>query len=202
MLLQKSARCAGVAFRLALMAGVSVAGSISAAAAAQGAVGISTAHPARFGGFFAEARFAIGAPAPSLTLTTLDGRRVSTDELRGSVVILAFWATWCEPCRTELPILSAYAKRHAAEGLRVIGISLDEPDAIEAVRKVAATLDFPVAVLGSAYAGGYGRIWKLPASFTIDRQGRLADDIWSADEPTWTERRLDRVIGPLLGGQI
>ncbi|MWR47812.1 redoxin domain-containing protein, partial [Escherichia coli] len=51
----------------------------------------------------------VGRPAPPLVLHTLDGRSIATDDLRGQVVILTFWATWCGPCRTELPLLSAYA---------------------------------------------------------------------------------------------
>ena len=144
-------------------------------------------------------RLEIGQPAPPLTLQTLEGQRISTGDLVGSVVILTFWATWCVPCREELPILSAYSARHAAQGLRVLGFSLDDGDAIEAVRRVAATLSFPVGLLGSAWAGGYGRIWSLPASFTIDRAGRLAHNNWSDEQAAWTEGRLERIVTPLLG---
>jgi cytochrome c biogenesis protein CcmG, thiol:disulfide interchange protein DsbE len=67
----------------------------------------------------------IGSPAPAATLATLDGRRISTADLLGNVVILTFWATWCEPCREELPLLSRYLDEHADSGLRVLGFSLD-----------------------------------------------------------------------------
>lgn len=66
------------------------------------------------------------------------------------------------------------------------------------MREVAAGLSFPVGLLGSPYAGGYGRIWRLPVNFTIDRKGLLADNGWDAREPAWTAERLDRVITPLL----
>jgi thiol-disulfide isomerase/thioredoxin len=92
-----------------------------------------------------------------LVLHALDGRSISTDELRGKVVILTFWATWCEPCRDELPLLSDYAARHADQGLQVLGFSLDGPDELSAVRQVASGLSFPVGLLGSAWAGDYGR---------------------------------------------
>src|SRR5262245_27708842 len=58
----------------------------------------------------------VGAPAPPATLVTLDGQRTSTTQLIGQVVIVTFWATWCEPCREELPLLSRYADRHADAG--------------------------------------------------------------------------------------
>lgn len=140
----------------------------------------------------------VGQPAPPLTLHTLDGKAISTDSLRGKVVILTFWATWCAPCRQELPILSAYAKAHASQGLRVLGFSLDSPNQMDEVRRVAAGLSFPDGLLGSAWAGGYGRIWKLPVSFTINRAGILVDNSWNDDQAAWTTMRLKRIVTPLL----
>jgi cytochrome c biogenesis protein CcmG, thiol:disulfide interchange protein DsbE len=144
------------------------------------------------------ARLEVGRPAPPLVLHTLDGQSIATDELHGQVVVLTFWATWCEPCRTELPLLSDYAARHADKGLTALGFSLDAPDDLTAVRQVAASLSFPVGLLGSAYAGGYGRIWRLPVNFTIDRSGLLADNGWDDRNPAWTAERLEQVITPLL----
>ena len=140
----------------------------------------------------------VGAPAPPAILGTLDGQNISTADLQGHVVILTFWATWCEPCREELPLLSSYAERHAAEGLRVLGFSLDTPDRLRDVREVAQTLKFPVGLLANSSAPGYGRIWRLPVNFTIDRAGRLTDDGWKDKKPTWTAARLERIVTPLL----
>ncbi len=165
----------------------------------RGAVGLGIAAA---GGLLARPARAsalrLGQPAPPLVLHTLDGRSIATRDLLGQVVIATFWATWCGPCREELPILSAYAKRHAARGLQVLGFSLDTPADLPKVRDVAATLSFPVGLLGSAYAGGYGRVWRIPVSFTIDRAGHLADNGWDDDRPAWTEARLRRVVAPLL----
>jgi cytochrome c biogenesis protein CcmG, thiol:disulfide interchange protein DsbE len=144
------------------------------------------------------ARLEVGRPAPPLALHTLDGQSIATDDLHGQVVVLTFWATWCEPCRTELPLLSDYAARHADKGLTVLGFSLDAPDDLTAVRQVAASLSFPVGLLGSAYAGGYGRIWRLPVNFTIDRDGLLVDNGWDDGNPAWTAERLEQVITPRL----
>jgi cytochrome c biogenesis protein CcmG/thiol:disulfide interchange protein DsbE len=140
----------------------------------------------------------VGEPAPPLVLHTLDSKSIATRDLLGQVVIVTFWATWCEPCRDELPLLSAYAERHAQQGLSVLGFSLDEPDNLPKVRKMADTLKFPVGLLGSAWAGSYGRIWRLPVSFVIDRRGILRYDGWHAEEPVWTETSLEQVVGPLL----
>jgi thiol-disulfide isomerase/thioredoxin len=141
---------------------------------------------------------AVGRPAPPLSLHTLDGRTIGSDSLRGQVVILSFWATWCGPCKEELPLLSAYAARHAGEGLTVLGFSLDEPEQLDAVRRVAGTLSFPSGLLGEPWVPGYGRIWKLPVNFTIDRQGILADNSWNDERADWTPERLERIVTPLL----
>src|SRR5487761_2623881 len=140
----------------------------------------------------------VGQVAPPLVLNTLDGSNIATRELLGQVVIATFWATWCVPCRDELPLLSAYAARHARVGLRVLGFSLDGPDNLQQVREVAAKLSFPVGLLGSPWAGAYGRIWRIPVSFVIDRAGRLADNGWDDAQPVWTPERLDRIVTPLL----
>jgi cytochrome c biogenesis protein CcmG/thiol:disulfide interchange protein DsbE len=144
----------------------------------------------------------IGEPAPPATLVTLDGQRISTPDLLGQVVILTFWATYCEPCREELPILSAYAERYAARGLVVLGFGLDEPDALTQVRAAAQSWHFPVGLLANSSAAGYGRIWRMPANFTIDRHGRLADNAWKDKQAAWTRERLERIVLPLLDATI
>jgi peroxiredoxin len=141
---------------------------------------------------------ALGAPAPPITLTTLDGRHIDTRDLRGKVVILTFWATWCAPCRDELPQLSRYAQRHARDGLVVLAFSLDTPDKLDQVRAIAKRLSFPVGLLGDPHVPGYGRIWHLPVNFTIDRNGDLVDNGWKDKDPMWTRERLERVVTPLL----
>ena len=141
----------------------------------------------------------VGAPAPGATLVTLDGQRIATSDLLGRVVILTFWATWCGPCREELPLLSAYAAQHAAEGVTVLGFALDSPeDDLHKVQQVAHSLSFPVGLLANSSLPGYGRIWRIPVNFTINRQGLLIDDGWKDKDSTWTPERLKRVVTPLL----
>jgi len=140
----------------------------------------------------------VGRMAPPITLHTLDGKQISLQDLRGKVVIVTFWATWCGPCRDELPLLSRYALAHAGDGLAILGFSLDNPDDIEQVRTVARSLSFPVGLLGDPHVPGYGRIWHLPVSFTIDRDGRLIDNGWKDQQPAWTSRQLEQIVTPLL----
>ncbi|WP_266158257.1 TlpA disulfide reductase family protein, partial [Dyella silvatica] len=96
----------------------------------------------------------VGQMAPPISLHTLDNKLIDLRDLRGKVVIVTFWATWCEPCQEELPLLSRYARAHAEQGLVVLGFSLDTPDQLEQVRAVAKTLSFPVGLLGDPHVPG------------------------------------------------
>jgi cytochrome c biogenesis protein CcmG, thiol:disulfide interchange protein DsbE len=140
----------------------------------------------------------VGAPAPAAILVTLEGQRLSTSDMLGRVVILTFWATWCSPCREELPLLSDYLAQHADAGLTILGFGLDTRERLAEVRQVAQSLSFPVGLMSDSSAPGYGRIWRLPVSFTIDRQGLLAEDGWKEKQPVWTRDRLDQLVTPLL----
>jgi len=140
----------------------------------------------------------VGQPAPPIRLTTLNGKSIATQDLKGKVVIVTFWATWCGPCREELPLLSRYAQRHAGDGLVVLGFSLDTPDELDQVRAISRNVSFPVGLLGDPHVPGYGRIWHLPVSFTIDRSGDLVDNGWKDKNPVWTPERLEQIVTPLL----
>jgi len=140
----------------------------------------------------------VGEPAPPATLVTLDGQRIATADLAGHVIILTFWATWCGPCRQELPLLSAYAEQHATDGLMVLGFSLDGPEDLRKVQAVAQSLHFPVGLVAHSTLPGYGRIWRIPVNFAIDAQGRLIDNGWKDKEAVWTPERLESIVTPLL----
>jgi len=162
-----------------------------------GSVGLAGSAPALLSPLHAES-LRVGHAAPAATLTTLEGTQLSTRQYLGKVVILTFWATWCVPCREELPLLSRFVQQHAGEGLEVLGFSLDDRENLEQVRAVARTLAFPVGLLGSDRLPGYGRIWRIPVNFTIDRKGQLLDNGWDDKQPVWTQARLDRIVGPQL----
>ena len=165
----------------------------------RGAVGLGIAAAGGLLAMPAQAQeLEVGQPAPQLVLHTLDGPSIATRDLLGQVVIATFWATWCDPCREELPLLSAYAAHHAQQGLHVLGFSLDGPEDLPKVKQVATSLSFPVGLLGNPWAGEYGRIWRIPVSFVIDRKGRLADNGWDDAKPAWTKQRLQQVVDPLL----
>ena len=146
-----------------------------------------------------DAALGVGQPAPPLEAQQLDGGRYSLAAHRGEVVILNFWATWCVPCRAELPAFADFYQRHRAEGLSVLAVSMDDPEDLAKVRAVAATLPFPAAMYAQAGAEGYGRIWRLPITFIIDRQGRLRADGGSGKPMVYDLPALEQAVAPLLG---
>jgi cytochrome c-type biogenesis protein len=111
-------------------------------------------------------------PAPELELKTLDGQPFALASLRGRVVLLNFWATWCIPCRQEIPDLSALQRDLGARGLTVVGVSAD--DSADDVRDFQRALaqDYTV-VLGTAAGKSSYEVVGLPKTFVIDRQGRI-----------------------------
>ena len=138
-----------------------------------------------------------GAPAPALHGTLFDGAHFALDENAGKVIVLNFWATWCAPCREEMPALDAYYRRHQSEGLVVVAISLDNPKDYAKARQMMEAFSFPAAFGRELDFKGYGRIWRLPLTFVIDRQGVLRKDGWYGD-PLLDAATLEQTVTPLL----
>nr|PZN41797.1 MAG: hypothetical protein DIU70_06090 [Bacillota bacterium] len=115
-----------------------------------------------------------GEPAPDFALETLDGQVVRLSDLRGQVVLLNFWATWCPPCREEMPALQAVERLYREKGFRVLAINLDESPAT--IRSFLEQNGLELTVLldkDMKVTSRYG-ILPLPTSFFIDREGRVA----------------------------
>jgi thiol-disulfide isomerase/thioredoxin len=146
---------------------------------------------------FAAATLAVGEPAPPLEATQLDGAHFSLAANRGKIVIVNFWATWCAPCREEMPVLDAFYKKHQAEGVEVIAISADDPADRKLVNEVMAAFSFPAAMRDDAKYAGYGWLRHIPLTFVIDRQGILRRDAWHA-APKIDAASLDAEVLPLL----
>lgn len=113
----------------------------------------------------------INRPAPRFARTDISGSRVSLAQFRGKVVLLNFWATWCAPCRVEMPQFVAWQKRYGPRGLQILAISMD--DDVDPVRTFLHRVqpNFPV-LMGEAKLGElYGGVLGLPVTFLIDRTG-------------------------------
>jgi peroxiredoxin len=138
-----------------------------------------------------------GKPAPPIEATLVDGTHYSLAEQHGKVVIVNFWATWCAPCRAEMPAIDAYLRKHHGEGLEVLAISMDEPGSEEKIRNVMRAFSFPAAIGPRTEFKGYQRIWRLPLTFVIDRDGTLRKKDWYGD-PGIDEALLESTVTPLL----
>jgi cytochrome c biogenesis protein CcmG, thiol:disulfide interchange protein DsbE len=136
-------------------------------------------------------------PAPALDGRLFDGASFSLAENAGKVIVLNFWATWCAPCREEMPALDAYYRRHQSEGLVVVAISMDNPKDEAKARQLMEAFAFPAAFGRELNFKGYGRIWRLPLTFVIDRQGVLRKDGWYGD-PLLDSAILEQTVTPLL----
>ena len=140
---------------------------------------------------------AVGEPAPSIDATLLDGSHFSLSDMRGKVVVVNIWATWCGPCRAEMPALEAFYKAHRNQGLVVLAISADDRSDIDEVRAVMRDFTYPAAMARDSKIGGYGRLWRVPLTFVIDRDGVLRRDGFKS-APTIDASVLDQDVLPLL----
>jgi thiol-disulfide isomerase/thioredoxin len=138
-----------------------------------------------------------GKPAPAFSATLFDGGHFDLASARGKVVLVNFWATWCAPCRAEMPAIDAFYRRHRDDGLVVVAVSMDRPADEAKARAVMKDYAFDAAFAKDASFKDYGRIWRLPLTFVVDRAGVLRRDDWYED-PGIDAAKLDAVVGPLL----
>lgn len=133
-------------------------------------------------------------PAPDVEFQTLAGQPFRLKELQGQVVLLNFWATWCLPCREEIPALNALQNELQAKGLRIVGASLEDSiEGVNAYQEEVAKFDYQVLVGDSGLKVKFEQS-VLPTTYLIDRQGRIRDKIiGSKDKAGW-----EAVVKPLL----
>ncbi len=137
-------------------------------------------------------------PMPDLAFVGLDGKPWKLNDHRGQVVLLNIWATWCGPCRKEMPALVRLSDRYKSTGLQVVGVNVDE-GAPDKVRRFVADYGITYPVM----SGGKGRsvmaplVETLPATFLVDKQGRLAAIFSGAMD----EAAFERELKPLLAEQ-
>lgn len=138
---------------------------------------------------------AMDAAAPDFSLRTLEGERVSLDELDGQVVLVNFWATWCPPCRLEMPGFQSVYDDYKDRGFAVVGLATDVGGAglVETfVRENRIT--YPVAMASEEVRLRYGGVDALPQSFLVDRQGRVRKVVAGV----FSEGTLRRAVEELL----
>ena len=134
--------------------------------------------------------------APPLTLKSVEGRAVRLTDFRGKVVLLNFWATWCPPCRAEIPDLIKYQREYARQGLQVVGVTYP-PQTRAEVRKFAKSMrvNYPVALGTRESKALFSQDETLPLTVIIDREGTIRGTIAGILLP----QEFNEQIKPLLG---
>jgi|HubBroStandDraft_4_1064222.scaffolds.fasta_scaffold650322_1 cytochrome c biogenesis protein CcmG/thiol:disulfide interchange protein DsbE len=120
---------------------------------------------------FVRAAPVLNEAAPPLVVTTLEGQPLDLSNLRGKVVLVNYWATWCAPCRKEMPMLDAFYRRYQSQGLELIGISVDFTRDGAKIRKAAKDVAYPIALSSEVSVNGFGPSQGVPVTYVIDADG-------------------------------
>jgi peroxiredoxin len=150
----------------------------------------------------------LGSEAPEFRLPILEGARPAPhtagsralSELRGRVVFINFWATWCPPCRDEAPSLEKLYRRFRSEGLEVLAVSIDEAGAVEEVSEFREEfgLTFPILLDPERTAYGAYQVTGVPETFVVSPDGRLVEQVVGPRD--WDQPRYATLVERLLGG--
>src|SRR5437868_13358939 len=119
-----------------------------------------------------------GKVAPDWELNTLDGKNVRLSDLRGKAVLLNFWATWCGPCKIEMPWFVELQNQYGREGLQIVGVAMDDASK-EDIGKFAKDMgvNYPILIGKESVGEQYGGVNALPETFLIGRDGKIVDKI-------------------------
>lgn len=139
---------------------------------------------------------AVGTRAPAFSTTTLGGKPLTLRSLRGHVVLLDYWATWCGPCRMATPTMQALNRQYARRGLRVVGMSVDQPDSLAQVKPFVRAMGMTYTVTASPQANGRAQAAynarAIPAQYLIDKKGIVR----------WSQEGFSPGEGPQLAAKI
>ena len=135
-------------------------------------------HAARRNGPSFAPRLALASPAPDFTLQSLDGKTMRLSDFRGKAVLLNFWATWCGPCKIEMPWFVELQNQYAAQGFQIVGVAMDDASK-EDISKFAKDMgvNYPILIGKESVGDEYGGVPALPESFLIGRDGKIVDKI-------------------------
>lgn len=134
--------------------------------------------------------------APDFSLQSLDGKTVRLSDLRGKAVVLNFWATWCEPCKVEMPWFVELQKQYGPSGLQFVGVAMDDASPKE-IAGFAQDMgvNYPILLGKEAVGDAYGGVQFLPETFYINRDGKLIDRAFGLKGRGEIEDNVKKVLG-------
>jgi thiol-disulfide isomerase/thioredoxin len=137
------------------------------------------------------------ASAPDWQLQNLDGKTVHFSDFKGKVVIVDFWATWCGPCRQEIPGFIELQKRYEKQGLEVVGVSVDQVGPTE-VKKLAQQIgvNYPIVLADTKTTQAFGGIKAIPTTFVIDREGHIVGQHLGLTAKEEFEKEIKPLLNP------
>jgi peroxiredoxin len=136
-----------------------------------------------------------GKPAPEFSLQSLDGKTVHLSDFQGKGVLLNFWATWCQPCKIEMPWFAALQNQYGPQGFQIVGIAMDDASP-EDIDKFAKDLgvNYPILVGKEEVGDAYGGVQFLPETFFIARDGKVIDKIFGLKSRSEFEDNIKRIL--------
>jgi len=143
------------------------------------------------------ANLTIDKVAPAFEIKTFSGASITSASSKGRILVINFWATWCAPCQNEMPELEKFYRQYHDQGVDVIAISLDDKSDLGAVKNAMKSFSFPFAMTDDTDMRRFGRIWRVPVTFVIDRNGVLRHNGWEG-EPVVNAAILQKIVTPLL----
>jgi thiol-disulfide isomerase/thioredoxin len=135
-------------------------------------------HMARRSGAGSTPHITKATLAPDFSLESVDGKSMKLSDLRGKAVLLNFWATWCSPCKIEMPWFVELQNQYGADGLQIVGVAMDDASK-EDIAKFAKDMgvNYPILIGKEAVGDAYGGVPALPETFFIGRDGKVVDKI-------------------------
>ena len=137
-----------------------------------------------------------GKKAPAFALTSLDGKKVSLADYKGRPVLVNFWATWCGPCKVEMPWFEEFRKQYAAQGFEILGLADDVDAGKDKIAKVASQtgVSYPILLTDGKVQTAYGGLDVLPMSFYVDRNGVIVEQTAGLGSKEQIEANIKRTI--------
>ena len=136
-----------------------------------------------------------GKLAPAFTLVNLEGKKVSLSDYKGRPVIVNFWATWCAPCKLEMPWFQEFRSKYSGQGFEILGIAEDEApkdEIVKTAKKVNVT--YPILLTDGKVAPAYGGVDSLPESFYIDRNGVVVSETVGLASKDEVEAKIKELV--------